>query len=466
MTPGDVTGLVNTTLSLRDFGMMITFRRAARIVVQRIVVMCDHLDVSPEADMYKDIVCQWLIGSSPKLKATVTLLRRFLPGDWRKPFIEWLVLGGETRPEVVALLVEVLVDVLWPTAPFEFPRNRWTGADRTFRDIGTPLLICDLQRQVFREMRVLLGEPLPPRGGHERAAIFAIADEADGVGVAGGGVGGGGPPDHGGAAGQPAAVVDPADDAQVLARKNRNHRDVTDIWLDSHPALRVAGMRMCMDPMLHHMTALIKNASDHFKVDQSWKGMRAVPAQHGAPVPPREYPVVIAATCRLEDVALNEIRTLHDECRMLNCFDAVHKTLDVNNMLFKILSRQGARFAELRDLHSNSCPFIPCLVLDDPEKGKESLRNHCVHLPDAWTASLVDDFGIDNLDGPLPLSELTLLAALALLAVTDLRAPYVQDLFAIDASPAGGGITVIRQGLSKGVADELWRRRERQGGFY
>ena len=101
---------------------------------------------------------------------------------------------------------------------------------------------------------------------------------------------------------------------------------------------------------------------------------------------------MIAASCRLEEEALDRIRNLHDECHILNCFSPEYTTLDANNMLFKMLSRQAARFEELRDLHANSCPFIPFLILHDGDLGKASLWDHCEHSRDEWIASLIEDF--------------------------------------------------------------------------
>jgi hypothetical protein len=62
-------------------------------------------------------------------------------------------------------------------------------------------------------------------------------------------------------------------------------------------------------------------------------------------------------------------------------------------------------------------------------------------------------------------SELVVAAALAPLAVTDVRAPYHSAVYATDASPTGGGVVVIEDALTPEVADTLWRRRERRGGY-
>ena len=62
-------------------------------------------------------------------------------------------------------------------------------------------------------------------------------------------------------------------------------------------------------------------------------------------------------------------------------------------------------------------------------------------------------------------AELAVASILAPLAVADLRAPYSSALFATDASPTGGGITVIDNALAPDTADLLWRHRERKGGY-
>ena len=62
-------------------------------------------------------------------------------------------------------------------------------------------------------------------------------------------------------------------------------------------------------------------------------------------------------------------------------------------------------------------------------------------------------------------SELVVAAALAPLAATDVRVPYHSAVYATDASPTGGGVVVIEDALTPEVADTLWRRRERRGGY-
>lgn len=60
-------------------------------------------------------------------------------------------------------------------------------------------------------------------------------------------------------------------------------------------------------------------------------------------------------------------------------------------------------------------------------------------------------------------SELQLIAALAPLAQSNLRAKYSNELFCTDASPAGGAVTSTK--ISSFMTQELWRHSE-QRGFY
>jgi len=62
-------------------------------------------------------------------------------------------------------------------------------------------------------------------------------------------------------------------------------------------------------------------------------------------------------------------------------------------------------------------------------------------------------------------SELAMMAAIAPLIVSDLRAPYSSDLYATDVSPTGGAVTVMSGVLAGGAADAVWRRRGRRGGY-
>ena len=142
VVPLDVSGFINTTLSLRDFGMLIQFRASARTVLRRILKLYhkDELVLDDGALAFRKLVLDVLVGSDPKDRLFKETLVRLSPGDWRVVTeFQWILIADESFEQVLDLLVEGLIPLFWGVAPFEFPRNRWTGAERTFRAIGAPV---------------------------------------------------------------------------------------------------------------------------------------------------------------------------------------------------------------------------------------------------------------------------------------------------------------------------------------
>ena len=52
----DVSGMINMTLSLRDFGMLVPWRQAARRVLRRLLKVYDHLELDDGAIQYPELI--------------------------------------------------------------------------------------------------------------------------------------------------------------------------------------------------------------------------------------------------------------------------------------------------------------------------------------------------------------------------------------------------------------------------
>ena len=126
--------------------------------------------------------------------------------------------------------------LFWGAAPFDYPRQRWTGSEKTFRAIGVPCCAHDLELLVFNQFRLDLGEP-----GVDLEAMLAGVPGAAAAALA--------LPAVDGAAGEPAGddvVVGPAVVAadgvepnavpfDQLPKKNLQHRTEGLQWLASNP---------------------------------------------------------------------------------------------------------------------------------------------------------------------------------------------------------------------------------------
>jgi len=208
----------------------------------------DRIHLEPRAKAFKELVMDVLVGTSKEAKAKRGTLLRLAPGDWRiKGRWDWERIAGETEEQILDLLFDGVVPLLWGHAPFEFPRSRWTGSDRTFEDIGVPCNIHDVQLESFKEFRAMLGEavnaaPRPFVGPGVPAAVAPLAPAAPPVGPA--------PAALGLGVLDALAPVDPAGaDALVVAgdaadadwadkpRKNKAHRTNALEWLFTDPGL-------------------------------------------------------------------------------------------------------------------------------------------------------------------------------------------------------------------------------------
>ena len=183
----DISGMVRTTLAKNAFGMIITFREAARKVLPKLLRVVDSVELDAAALAYKDLVLDTFVGNDPADLVVRETLKRLLPGDWRTPGeLVWVRVAGETDAQIIEIWSSSLVPLFWGRAPFEFPRNRWTGSPKTFRDIGLPCCVNNIEFEVFREFRAALGESteLPPgvaAPGHAPLVGAGGGDDADGA---------------------------------------------------------------------------------------------------------------------------------------------------------------------------------------------------------------------------------------------------------------------------------------------
>lgn len=161
-----------------------------------------------------------------------------------------------------------------------------------------------------------------------------------------------------------------------------------------------------MDPMLRHLKRQLLRNGDHWKIAESLKACNSDAAASIATA--RDWPLVLAATGSLEREALNAIEQKHDTAGRFDCISPSQKTVALNNSLFKMLSRQGARMYELLARHEGF-PYIMWLLLVDPEKAMAIIRRTCATERGAYANAFIAHYGLENLTSPHALAELTLI---------------------------------------------------------
>jgi len=233
----DITGMIQSTLALNSFGMMVPFRVAARKALDRMLVLVDECDVDAAGEAFKELVLDTFVGRDPAKRAKRETIRRLAPGDWRLTGIfQWERRGEETRAQVLELLFAGLLPLLYHAAPFDFPRNRWTGSEKTYEDVGLPTNMNGFQNFAWREFRAGLGEDDDAESNPARAAGSAgdalpvIALEAAArehepdVVLVGNPDQGPPPPQHDAAPGDP--------------QKNKEHLTIASKWLATDPGFK------------------------------------------------------------------------------------------------------------------------------------------------------------------------------------------------------------------------------------
>jgi len=159
----DISGMVQTGLALREFGMIMKFRDAGRAVLKTMVHIVDDLLLDESAAPFKELVLDVFLGRGKEAMAKRGVLLKLAPGDWRiKGKWPWLRLGTETLEQVIELVLEGVTPLMWGHAPFEFPRARWVGAEKTFEDVGIPCNLHGLMYLTAQQFRRDLGEPDQP----------------------------------------------------------------------------------------------------------------------------------------------------------------------------------------------------------------------------------------------------------------------------------------------------------------
>eukprot|EP00959_Pyramimonas_sp_CCMP1952_P115809 2421449-Pyramimonas_sp.AAC.1 len=74
----------------------------------------------------------------------------------------------------------------------------------------------------------------------------------------------------------------------------------------------------------------------------------------------REWPLVVAALGALESRAFHDTSAKHDDAAAFDSLQPSQMTLSLSDMIFKILSRQGALFSDLAMVRSRCLSACPC----------------------------------------------------------------------------------------------------------
>lgn len=393
-----VDNMVVYSLSLRPTGQMAAFRRAFRRVIERDMVLTTS-PPGPEALRFRDLVLETFCGGAEHTALKLALVR-CCSGDWRRRgVIEVYAPDGEDRRAMLAMLEGFLMPALAGHCPRTFPVSRWTGLDDALLDAGLFSCVHGLAETVYAEfMRINL-----PFDGAMREETGPMLG--------------------------PAPILDEgmrdlrfgAGDGPNQAALNRAYRGRAFAWLSARPARELIIARKVLSPMMGYLKAELELAGGLAAAQRC----RVTPGAsdggrfQAALIREARFPIVVAASCSLDDKCLGEISDLHRPERYEG-FQVSWSTVETRSLIFRLLSREAACIYELCKVEHLRFPTRLFTLLCDEGAANDILRS-CPSSMDAYTASFVSAYGPD-LRQPSALSELLSIATIARTSTSRLEA--------------------------------------------
>jgi hypothetical protein len=105
-----------------------------------------------EAQAYKSLVLDTCFGTGPDSFYPRKVLAACAPGDWRlaDKFVFWVDDVNTSREDVFQFLLTHLSPLVVGHSPFKYS-TKWTGSEKTFRDILLPACLHGMLEHVFSD---------------------------------------------------------------------------------------------------------------------------------------------------------------------------------------------------------------------------------------------------------------------------------------------------------------------------
>lgn len=384
----EVSGMLAVSLSLSHSNQMTLFRLAFQRVLRRMLVL-DSSDLGSDAIAYREMVLDLFFGRDIEVAEHRTALGRLLGGDWReKGRVVYRPSPGETRADALRNLEQLLAPYLVGHAPFAFPRHRWTGMEKSLRDIGFLACAHDLLGATYEEFIAV----------HHGGAALVEQAAADAPGHAGADVGSRAPAtEEGGSA---------------WAKENRAHRGKALAWCRSPTDSICVLMRMVLSPMMKYLHRHLAAAGGQWETAEVAKllGEARASGSVRSALGRREFPMLLCARGDLDTETMRAIADLQDT-QHYKVFPESGLTVQTQHLAFRLWSKEGAAFYQLVLTKNRSFPRKLFRLLLEPPPIQEIIGS-CASSRDEYTQSFLDTFG-DDLSGEAAMSELVALAIAA-----------------------------------------------------
>jgi hypothetical protein len=328
----EVSWLIGLAKSLEPAGEMNKMRSCLRRVIRdRRRVIAEPEPPDSTATDYKNLILDTFLPASEDTATIRLILLRCAPGDWRRTdSFDIFVAPGWTVAPTVNFIESMFVSCIAGCVPFVFPRSRWTGADRTLKQVGLFLGIHGLLRATY-----LLW--FDSWHSTDADAGFTALGAGDAMMVED-------QPGNTDNASRDAAQETKKDYKQLQIEANKLHRLTARRMLllpHDRPMKELFAIRMILDPFMEYRNAEFKNNGWEAEsvrwaecVSESGNAGDLKSFFKGS----KKWPLLQAATGTLDDDLFCKLRTLPGD---LASVPTSWKKLSYNHLLFRLITRAG-----------------------------------------------------------------------------------------------------------------------------
>eukprot|EP00971_Amphidinium_carterae_P349597 6491100-Amphidinium_carterae.1 len=401
LVPEQTTGLINTALSLRHSGTLAAFRLALKCEVEGSLVIL-HGCCSCEASQHKKRVLEAFAEGTTKSLSQLVLISVLPNGDWRddtsvQHYVDHDV-TREDHPSIAENITAGLMYALVARKPPVWCRHRWNGCQAALSELGLLAAIHNLLARSYKRMVNNL------KSGHSLCKSLSgdigVSDFVVAGGVSSrlsnqdGGL-------HGEASGmgssmQSAELVELSEECETSeantvnwAAENEAQRRKAIEWLQTQPFPSLCMLALCIAPLqalMHRQFETSGKAWDH---KQNVSGVKKIEAGNADGHLCREYQLTIAAKQVLETEfqdSVKEVMTSEDKWQVI---DFEKRDVHMNNLAFRMLSRQGAMVEACLGHPHRLFPVRLFTLLEDPSNAEELSRCKPCQL-DQFSADLLN----------------------------------------------------------------------------
>lgn len=377
-----VSGFIAVSLSLQGGSNMNTFRKAVMNVIERNLQLVVAEAISEEAERYRHLVLDLLVGTRHDTRELRTALLRCASGDWRitGKFI-FHVHGDETRETVVKMLESCFLPYVAGHAPFVWPTHRWTGMERSLRDLGLMACIHNILPEAYSEYVRLLGSSR--KAGGRKADSLELADGSPG-----------GDDDT-----ETLTLTNRLTHAKTLpwADANRAHRGAASSWLGSVylPGIIIV-LRLVLGPMQEYLSAELAMVSGAWhSMEWSRLGEQSSGADVMSFLRSRSWPLLNLALGVEDKKYFGGLRKLYDPARLTSLPEEM-RTVSWRSLMFKLFSRAACALYQMVVVVHRQFPWRLFLLAVQPDLCGD-LLNSCVSSRDPYSDGFIKTYGPDLL---------------------------------------------------------------------